>query len=81
MHITKESQLPKKNVVIGSYGGITGMNEKFIFLKNGMVFRSEKMPGGAAKISFIKQLSKKEARRMFKTVGKINFELTSMPHP
>ena len=73
MHVMKESQLSKKNVAIGSYGGITGMNEKLIFINNGMIFKSETMPGGKAKISFVKQISKKEARQIFKTIGKIEF--------
>ncbi len=73
MHVMKESQLSKKNVAIGSYGGITGMNEKLIFINNGMVFKSETIPGGKAKISFVKQISKKEAKQIFKTIRKIDF--------
>jgi hypothetical protein len=68
-----ESELPKKNIAIGSYGGITEMNEKMVFLRNGMVYKFETIPGGVTKISFIKELKRKEARQIFKTASKINF--------
>ena len=69
-----ENELPKKNIAIGSYGGITGMNEKMVFLRNGMVYKFETIPGGVTKISFVKELKRKEAKQIFKTASKINFE-------
>lgn len=68
-----ESRLPKQNIAIGSYGGFTGMNEKVVFLKNGMVYKYESMPEGVTKISFVKKLKRKEARQIFKIASGINF--------
>lgn len=68
-----ESRLPKQNIAIGSYGGFTGMNEKMVFLKNGMVYKYETMPDGVTKISFVKEIKRKDARKIFKTASRINF--------
>jgi hypothetical protein len=79
--IIKSGDLPKKQITIGSYGGFSGMNRKNIFLKNGLVFVSETMPGGKETIRFEKKISKKKARQMFKAGNQINFKNLSNGAP
>ena len=74
-------KLPQKNIPIGSYGGFTGMNEKHIYLRNGQVFKSQKMPNESPKITFEKQISKKQARQMFKTINKMKFTEEAFAEP
>jgi hypothetical protein len=75
--IRNESDLPKKNVAIGSFGGFTGLNEKYIYLKNGQVYKYEKIPGAEASITFVKKNSRKETKRIFKMVSKIATDIDS----
>ena len=72
--IINETDLPKRHVAIGSYGGFSGLNEKLIILKNGLVFKAQQMPGAKTEVKFYKLLPKKEVRQIFKTVKQIHFD-------
>jgi len=74
VNTSKPGKLPRKQLIIGSYGGFTGINQRHIILKNGQVFQSVLMPGGTDSISFVKQISRYKARQMFKKINKINFK-------
>ena len=74
-------KLPQKNIAIGSYGGFTGMNEKHIYLRNGQVLKYQKMTNEPPKITFEKQISKKQARLMFKTINKMKFTEEAFAEP
>ncbi len=78
---TRTSQLPKKHIAIGSYGGFTGMDAKLIYLKNGQVYSSETLPGAATKVAFLKQLPKKNSINMFKAVKRMNFNQDGFAQP
>lgn len=81
VNTSNPGKIPRKNIAIGLSGGFTGMNEKLIYLKNGQVFKSEQMPGEIAKISYVKQIPKKQVREMFSTMNKIKFTQKIFPEP
>lgn len=64
--------LPPKQLVLGSYGGISGLDSKLVYLKSGEVYSVKTMPGGEPKLVFYER-NKKKCRKMFKLAKKIEF--------
>lgn len=81
LNYTSLSRLPKKQITIGSYGGYTGMNVNYIYLKNGQVYKLETLPGSTSKLSFHKQIPQKQVIQMFRAVKRIDFTQKAFAEP
>ena len=55
------------------------MNKKTIYLRNGQVFKSENMPGGTPTITYVKQIPRAKAKKLFKTIDRIDFNALDTP--
>jgi len=70
--------LPEKQLVFGSGGGISGEVKTYILLENGQVFYNNSLTDTNEEI---KSLSKKEATLCFKKMDSLKLEEMNFDHP
>lgn len=67
------NQLPKEQIRFGKGGGFTGMERRWILLKNGQVFEAGK--------SELPKIKKKTAENLFKTAENLSLAKVQFSHP